>query len=103
MKELSQFQFISRTMRLLLAFSFLSTFLLSTDGLKILGVMPFGSTSHFAIGHGILKSLLKAGHEVTVISPYPQKKKLENYRDVDVSSMLEGFKKGELKVDNMRE
>lgn len=67
----------------------------SINGLTILSVLPFGSKSHFAIGHAITKSLHNAGHEVTVISPYPQKKKLPNYHDIDVSSVLEQFDKGE--------
>lgn len=74
----------------------LASVLLQVDGLKVLGVLPFSSKSHFAIGNSIVKSLLNAGHEVTVISPYPQKKKLENYRDIDVSSILEEFKKREI-------
>lgn len=67
----------------------------SISGLKVLGVLPFGSTSHFAIGHAIVKSLANVGHEVTVISPYPQKKPIKNYRDIDCSSVLEKFKRGE--------
>lgn len=70
-------------------------FLFQVDGLKVLGVVPFGSSSHFAIGSSILKTLAKADHEVTVISPYLQKKPLKNYRDVDASSVLDLFEKGE--------
>jgi hypothetical protein len=70
--------------------------LFQINGFKVLGVLPFGSNSHFAIGNAILKTLSKAGHEVTVISPFPQKKKSENYRDIDVSDVLERFKKGEV-------
>jgi glucuronosyltransferase len=66
----------------------------SISGLKVLGVVPFGSTSHFKIGHSIVKTLANAGHDVTVISPYPQHNKIKNYRDVDCSSVLEKFKKG---------
>lgn len=65
------------------------------DGFKVLGILPFGSNSHFAIGSAILKNLHKAGHEVTVISPYPQKKPLKNYRDVSTADFLEKQKKGE--------
>lgn len=72
-------------------------FVFAVDGFKVLGVLPFGSKSHFAIGHSILKSLLNDGNEVTVISPYPQKKKVENYNDIDVSSMLEEFKRSKNK------
>jgi glucuronosyltransferase len=71
-----------------------SSIWLSIDGLKVLGVLPFISKSHFAIGNSILNCLVKVGHEVTVISPYPLKKKLENYHDVDVSSVLAQLQKG---------
>jgi hypothetical protein len=63
-------------------------------GFKVLGVLPFGSHSHFAIGNGILKSLVEVGHEVTVISPFPLKKPMENYHDVDFSELLQNFKEG---------
>jgi hypothetical protein len=65
------------------------------DGFKVLGILPFGSNSHFAIGNSILKNLHKAGHEVTVISPYPQKKQLEKYRDISTADMLEKQRKGD--------
>ena len=64
------------------------------DGFKVLGILPFGTTSHFAIGNGIMKALHKAGHEVTVISPFPQKKPLDNYRDISTADLLEAHKEG---------
>lgn len=71
-----------------------AAFLLPTECLKVVSILPFGSNSHFVIGQSITKSLLKAGHEVTVISPYPLKKPLANYHDIDLSPLLERFKKG---------
>jgi hypothetical protein len=64
------------------------------DGYKVLGVLPFGSNSHFAIGHSIVKSLLNAGNEVTVISPYPKKQPVKNYRDISTADFFEKHKKG---------
>lgn len=58
-------------------------------GFKVLGVLPFFSKSHFAIGNSILKSLHEAGHELTVISPFPLKKPLANYRDIDCTEIME--------------
>lgn len=81
-------------MRLVQEFLLLVVFVASISGLTVLSILPFGSKSHFAIGHAITKSLHSAGHEVTVVSPYPQKKKIPNYHDVDVSSVLEQFEKG---------
>lgn len=70
------------------------SFLATAEGYKVLGVLPFISKSHFSIGHSILSSLLEAGNEVTVISPYPQKKQVKNYHDVDFSSSLVQFQNG---------
>jgi hypothetical protein len=39
-------------------------------------------------------SLVDAGHEATVISAYPLKNKVKNYRDVPVMSILEVLEKG---------
>lgn len=64
-----------------------------TEGLKVLGIFPFGSSSHFAIGNSIVKALHKVGHEITVISPYPQKKPLANFRDIGTTDILEKHKK----------
>lgn len=88
--------FFQKVMKLFYLSLIISSIWLSIDGLKVLGVLPFASRSHFAIGSSIMKSLLKAGHEVTVISPYPMKKPLKNYHDVDVSSVIEVFKKSVL-------
>lgn len=66
------------------------------DGYKVLGVMPFGSNSHFAIGHSIVKTLLDAGNEVTVISPFPQKKPLKNYRDVSIKDIMDKHMEGDI-------
>jgi glucuronosyltransferase len=64
------------------------------DGFKVLGVFAFGSKSHFAIGHGIVESLHKAGHDVTVISPYPQKNPNPNYRNISIAELIKKFEKG---------
>lgn len=68
----------------------------TSNGLKILGILPFCSNSHFIIGYSIVKTLLDAGHEITTISPYPRKTKMPNYTDIDASSILDNFKKGEI-------
>lgn len=87
-------------MKLLQVSLLLAAISASISGLSILSILPFGSKSHFAIGHAITKSLHNAGHEVTVISPYPQKKKIPNYHDIDVSSVLAQFEKGEEFLEN---
>lgn len=68
------------------------------NGFKVLGVLPIGSSSHFAIGNSILKSLHQAGHEVTSISSFPKKKPVDKYRDISVSDILERDKKSKKKT-----
>lgn len=46
--------------------------------------------SHWIIGHSVMKTLAKAGHEVHVISPFPLKTPLENYHDVVVENGEDG-------------
>lgn len=71
----------------------LNILLVPIAGLKVLGVFPTISTSHFAIGHAIVKSLHDVGHEITVISPYQLKKPLKNYRDISIADTLEESRK----------
>lgn len=69
-------------------------------GLKIFGSLSFGTHSHFAIGDAILKTLWKAGHEITVMSPYPQKPPMENYRDISTADTLVKFRSGNFKINS---
>lgn len=69
-------------MKFIRTFIFLSAIFSLSYGLKVLGVLPFFGSSHFAIGHAIVKSLHEAGHEVTVMSPFPRKTPIANYTDI---------------------
>lgn len=66
------------------------------DGLKVLGVLPFISKSHFALGHGIVTSLHDVGHQVTIISPFPSKKPIANYTDYDTTDIRIELNKGDI-------
>lgn len=44
-----------------------------TDGARILGILPSVGRSHYIIGAGLMKALLDAGHDVTIVSPYAMK------------------------------
>lgn len=61
----------------------------SGSGIKILGIFPTSGNSHFFVGQGIMKSLHSAGHEITMLSPFPQKKPMENWTDIDIPGVLE--------------
>ncbi|CAO1424196.1 unnamed protein product [Diamesa tonsa] len=56
--------------------------IVNVNGYKILGVFPTPGKSHWIIGHSVMKTLAKAGHSVTVISAFPLRTPMENYRDV---------------------
>ncbi|XP_062548618.1 UDP-glucosyltransferase 2-like [Armigeres subalbatus] len=61
----------------------------SSEGAKILGVLPPGGKSHFYIGAGYMKALAEAvishSHDVTVISSFPLKNPPSNYHDIELT------------------
>ncbi|XP_055849521.1 UDP-glycosyltransferase UGT5-like [Episyrphus balteatus] len=59
---------------------------------KILGVFPTMARSHFFVGSALMRGLAEKGHQVTVVSPYPAKKPIKNYRDVVTPNILEVWK-----------
>lgn len=63
------------------------------SALKILGVFPTYAKSHWSIGSSVAKSLLEAGHELTVITPYPTKNPPKNYKEVvlDVEAYCKSY------------
>ncbi|XP_068082903.1 UDP-glucosyltransferase 2-like [Anabrus simplex] len=55
---------------------------------RILGIFPSPMISHQLPFQVIMKALAARGHQVTVISPHPQKIPIANYTDIDVSDSL---------------
>ncbi|XP_073825499.1 UDP-glucosyltransferase 2-like [Musca autumnalis] len=55
---------------------------------KYLGVIHTAAKSHFIVGSSLIKALAEKGHEVYVISPFPQKTPIKNYHDIPVPSVL---------------
>ncbi|XP_019847317.2 UDP-glycosyltransferase UGT5 [Bactrocera dorsalis] len=51
---------------------------------KILAIFPFQGRSQYICVENYLKALAARGHEVTVISEFPQKKQVPNFRDVTI-------------------
>ncbi|XP_016949807.1 UDP-glucosyltransferase 2 [Drosophila biarmipes] len=66
----------------------LATFLGQTWGYSYLMVSHTASKSHHAVGFALAKGLADAGHEVTLVSPFPQKKPLKNLVDVDTPNII---------------
>lgn len=52
----------------------------ATNGSRILGLFPFPGISHYQFFHPVMKALAEAGHEVTVVSHFPEKEPIDNYR-----------------------
>lgn len=57
-------------------------FCVCVDSYKILGIFPYTGRSHFNFFKPLLKELTARGHELTVISQFPQKTTLNGYKDV---------------------
>lgn len=55
-------------------------------GARILAVFPHYGASHFMAFEPLMLELASRGHEVVVISRYPQSEKIENYFDIDVNN-----------------
>lgn len=53
---------------------------------KILGLFPVPAKSHMVVNSAIVKELAKRGHEVTVVSPFPEKSEIPNYKDIAIDA-----------------
>jgi glucuronosyltransferase len=58
---------------------------------RILGIFPIPGRSHFTFCGTIMKELASRGHQVTVLSPFPQKSPIPNYTDIDTRTTREDF------------
>ncbi|XP_055326702.1 UDP-glucosyltransferase 2-like [Sitodiplosis mosellana] len=56
------------------------------NSLKILGLFPHPTMSHFNFFHPILRGLADAGHDVTVVSHFPDKNAPKNYIDMPLKT-----------------
>lgn len=78
------------------------TLLSSSNAANILGVFPIPGRSHWVVYESLMKALVARGHNVTVITAFPQKSPLVNYTEIDVSksfpSVVNAFS-----VDQVRE
>lgn len=80
-----------RIMRLLAITLFLTASVLThtAKSAKILGVFHVAAYSHYKLSDTILKELASRGHEVTVITPYAEKKPIKNFKQVILTGVLE--------------
>ena len=62
------------------------------DGYRILGIFPLNVKSHFAMYEALMKSLARKGHQIDVVSTFPQKTPYPNYTDlIDLPLVLPEF------------
>lgn len=55
-------------MKSILILSIIFSIFIQINGLKILGLLPICSKSHFAVGYEIIKTLAEAGREKSKLS-----------------------------------
>lgn len=61
-----------------------NSFVVQTNGAKILSVFGLPGPSQYIMASALLKGLAERGHEVTSISTFPQKTPVKNFRDIAV-------------------
>lgn len=72
---------VLNTFSLFVFVSFLSS---SCKSANILGVFPFKFKSHFIVFDALMVELARRGHNITVVSPFPKSKQIDNFQDIDV-------------------
>lgn len=78
----------SNFIKLLLITTLVSSCLIdTTNSYKILGLFPHPGHSHFHVFHPIMRELALAGHNVTVLSSFPDLHPPPNYKDLVLSGM----------------
>lgn len=77
-----------RRSQVILSILIISMLISRSLSLQILGLFPHPGASHFRSAHAILLGLAKAGHNVTVVSHYPDRSAPNNYEDL----VIEGEK-----------
>ncbi|XP_014479890.1 PREDICTED: UDP-glucuronosyltransferase 2B30-like [Dinoponera quadriceps] len=60
----------------------------SANGFRILGVFPLHGHSHWVMNEPLMKGLAQRGHQVDVITHFPQKKPVPNYTDISLFGSL---------------
>ncbi|CAH2090414.1 unnamed protein product [Euphydryas editha] len=61
------------------------------SALNILGIFPYHGKSHFIVFKVYLEELAKRGHNVTVISHFPQADPPERYHDISLAGSLDSI------------
>jgi len=62
-----------------------------TRGAKLLGVFPVPARSHLIVQKALMFELSRRGHEVTVVSSFPENKAIPNYTDIELKTSMKDF------------
>jgi len=57
-------------------------------GAKVLGVFPFPARSHLMVQKALMFELARRGHEVTVVSFFPENKVTPNYTEIELKTSI---------------
>ena len=68
---------------------------------KILGLMPTPSPSHHIWNRALMLALVARGHQVTVLSPDPEKQPVANHTDIVIEKAYEKIAESEFRYENM--
>lgn len=58
------------------------------NGYRILGVFTLNGKSHWMMTHQLMKGLARRGHQVDVITHFPQKKPIPNYTEISLAGSM---------------
>ncbi|XP_075985046.1 UDP-glucosyltransferase 2-like [Anticarsia gemmatalis] len=72
-----------------------------SEAAKILVIYPVPARSHGNLGDGVVRHLLKAGHEVTYITPFTYKPASPKLRLIDVSDNVKAAPENLLNLDDI--
>lgn len=67
--------------------------------LNILGIYPYQGKSHFFVFRVYLRELARQGHNVTIISHFPEQNAPPNYHDISLAGSVKPIE-GELQLEN---
>lgn len=76
-------------MNVLVYVTLLFSVLLHAHAYRILGLFPHPGKSHFHVFQPLMQALAEKGHDVTVVSHFPIKQKVDRYKDISLATANE--------------
>lgn len=61
---------------------------------KVLAVFMSHSPSHYFVGSSLMRGLVADGHHVTVMSPFKERKPIENFTEIHLDGLMDQLKNG---------